>query len=89
MEFKFDEDLSLKEVREYIIGTYNQHYASSKYQATDTILDAGFGEGFCMGNILKYWKRYGKKDGRNRKDLLKIIHYAMIMLFIDSQSNKT
>ena len=35
-----------------------------------------------MGNILKYAKRYGNKEGKNRKDLLKILHYAIIMLDI-------
>jgi hypothetical protein len=50
-------------------------------------VDAGYAEGFCMGNIQKYWKRYGKKEGKNRKDLLKIIHYAIIMLHVhDNQT---
>ena len=34
-------------------------------------MDSGHGEGFCIGNILKYSQRYGKKDGKNRNDLLK------------------
>lgn len=84
-DYKFNEDKYLNEITQYVISTYNQHYAQSKYQATDTILDAGYGEGFCMGNIQKYWKRYGKKEGRNRKDLLKIIHYAIIQLYIHDQ----
>jgi hypothetical protein len=84
-DYKFDEDKYLTEIHKYILSTYNQHYAQSKYQATDTIVDAGYAEGFCMGNILKYWKRYGKKDGKNRKDLLKIIHYAIIMLYVHDQ----
>lgn len=87
--YKFSEDHYLKEIEKYINATYDQHYAQSKYQATDTILDAGYGEGFCMGNILKYWKRYGKKEGKNRKDLLKIIHYAIIQLHIhDAEAYK-
>ena len=84
--YKFGEDRYLKEIEDYINSTYYQHYAQSKYQATDTILDAGYGEGFCMGNILKYWKRYGKKDGKNRKDLLKIIHYAIMQLHIHDEA---
>jgi hypothetical protein len=36
-----------------------------------------------MGNILKYAQRYGKKDGKNRKDLMKVIHYAIIQLYQD------
>ena len=38
------------------------------------------GEGFCIGNIIKYAQRFGKKDGRNDKDLYKVIHYAIILL---------
>ena len=38
--------------------------------------------GFCIGNILKYAQRYGKKDGTNRKDLMKVLHYAIIALHV-------
>jgi len=48
------------------------------------IVDAGFGEGFCIGNIMKYAMRYGKKDSK-KKELFKIIHYAMIALYINDQ----
>jgi len=85
-DYKFKEDKYLNELSKYIISTYNEHYSQSKYQATDTITDAGYGEGFCMGNIQKYWKRYGKKEGKNRKDLLKILHYAIIMLHVHDQN---
>ena len=44
--------------------------------------DCGHGEGFCMGNILKYAQRYGRKNGHNRADLMKILHYGIIMLHI-------
>lgn len=37
---------------------------------------------FCIGNILKYAQRYGKKEGCNRKDLLKVIHYAIMALHV-------
>jgi hypothetical protein len=78
--YKFNEDCILAEVKKYINDTYKQHYAQTKFQATEFILDGGHGDGFCIGNILKYAQRYGKKDGYNRKDLLKIIHYAIIAL---------
>ena len=29
---------------------------------------------------MKYAQRFGKKEGRNEKDLYKIIHYAVILL---------
>ena len=37
-------------------------------------------EGFLYGNIIKYAQRFGKKDGKNEKDLYKVIHYAIILL---------
>ena len=44
--------------------TYQQHYSQNKYQATEFIIDGGHGEGFCIGNIMKYAQRYGKKKGK-------------------------
>ena len=81
--YKFNEGNSIEELRTYIDGTYDGHYATDKYQATDIIIDTGFGEGFCMGNIIKYAKRYGRKNGKNRDDIMKILHYAIIMLYIN------
>lgn len=86
IDYKYNEQNALREVKDYIDSTYTQHY-SGKYQATDMIIDAGHGTGFCIGNIMKYAKRYGKKDGLNKKDLLKIIHYAIIQLHVHD-SNK-
>tara|TARA_R100000231_G_scaffold87254_1_gene66221 strand:+ start:7604 stop:7891 length:288 start_codon:yes stop_codon:yes gene_type:complete len=85
--YKFKEDVILSIVRTYIDDTYSKHYANGKYQATDMILDAGHGEGFAMGNIMKYAMRYGKKEGKNYNDLLKIIHYAMITFYINHQDD--
>ena len=37
---------------------------------------------------MKYAKRYGNKGGKNKKDLLKILHYGIIMLYIhDEEQN--
>ena len=69
---------SLKEFTAYVDSTYDQHYSLNKYQATEFIMDAGHGEGFCIGNIMKYAQRYGKKGGKNRADLLKVIHYGFL-----------
>ena len=85
--YKFNEDKNLQELKTYIDDTYSEHYASDKYQATDVIIDSGHGEGFAIGNIMKYAKRYGNKEGKNRKDLLKIIHYAIIMLHVHDTEN--
>ena len=87
MDYKFNEQDLLLELKNYINNTYGEHYASDKYQATDIIIDSGHGEGFCIGNIMKYAKRYGNKDGKNRKDLMKILHYAIIMLYVHDMEN--
>ena len=78
--YKFNEDEVLKKLELYIDKTYDQHYGTDKIQATEFIIDSGYGEGFCIGNIIKYAKRYGKKAGKNELDLLKIMHYTIILL---------
>ena len=87
IDYKFGEDKTLEELKKYIDSTYDSHYSKSKFQATEFILDSGHGEGFCIGNILKYAQRYGKKNGKDRKDLLKVIHYAIIALHINNMEN--
>ena len=83
MSYKFNEDSILQQIERYIDGTYERHYAQGKYQATDMIIDAGHGEGFCMGNIMKYAMRCGNKEGSDAEaDLLKIIHYAIIAIHL-------
>ena len=80
MKYKYNEEKSLKELKTYIDSTYDKHYSHNNFQATEFIIDSGHGEGFCIGNILKYAQRYGKKNGYNRKDLFKVIHYALMAL---------
>ena len=91
IDFKFSEDRILADLQEYVEATYDSHYAQTKsYQATEIIIDQGHGTGFCMGNIMKYAQRYGKKGGKNRSDLLKVIHYGIIALYINEmEDNET
>tara|TARA_B100000242_G_C42911712_1_gene422692 strand:+ start:77 stop:823 length:747 start_codon:yes stop_codon:yes gene_type:complete len=88
--YKFDEDLYLTEIQSHIDKTYQSHYSTNNFQATEFIIDAQHGSGFCMGNILKYAQRYGKKgdDAQARSDLMKIIHYAIIQLHIHDNDYK-
>jgi len=82
INYKYNEPELLKEFTEYVDKTYGEHYSQDRFQATEFIIDGGHGEGFCIGNVLKYAQRYGKKDGKNRKDLLKVLHYSLIMLYV-------
>lgn len=89
MQYKFNEENLIAELKAYVDRTYDQHYATDKYQATDIIIDSGHGTGFCLGNVIKYAKRYGRKgdSGEARKDLMKIMHYALIQLWVHDQEN--
>lgn len=80
IDYKYSEERILKEIKEYVDATYGEHYSQNKFQATEFIMDSGHGEGFCIGNIMKYAQRYGKKDGHNRKDLMKVLHYAIMAI---------
>ena len=38
------------------------HYNNGEYEVMDVIEDAGLGEGFCLGNALKYILRAKHKE---------------------------
>ena len=91
VDYKFSEDKYLEELKEYIDSTYQGHYSTNKFQSTEVIIARGHGTGFCMGNVDKYANRYGKKGTREdaRKDLLKVIHYALLQLHVhDSEEQE-
>jgi len=85
MAFKYDEDKILDEVRAYIESTYNQHYVNEENntQLIDIVSNYEL-FAFAKVSALKYIDRYGKKEGANRKDLLKAIHYIVMMMRIDT-----
>ena len=88
IDYKFSEDRLLDDLKAYIDSTYDAHYSKSKFQATEFIFDSGHGMGFCIGNVLKYAQRYGRKDGYNRKDLQKVLHYAIMALHVHDIESK-
>lgn len=78
---KFNEQQNIHELTHYVEGTYSKHYASENgIQSMDLISASGHGVGFCLGNVLKYASRYGKKEGANRTDLMKIMHYTLLAI---------
>ena len=76
---------------DYIDSTYEQHYSQNKFQTTEFVIDSGHGMGFALGNVMKYAQRYGKKGTGDdaRKDLLKVLHYAIIALHVHDENAKT
>ena len=86
--WKYNEDKILKEIQDYVTSTYHGHYCGDSdgyadIQTIDLMAAKKLEAGFCQANILKYGSRYGDKDGRNKRDLMKVIHYAMLLLHFD------
>tara|TARA_A100000164_G_scaffold76565_1_gene64543 strand:+ start:296 stop:889 length:594 start_codon:yes stop_codon:yes gene_type:complete len=86
--FKYHEDEILKDIHEYVSRTYQGHYTGTKHefrkvQTIDLMAARDIAPDFCQANILKYGSRYGSKNGKSKTDLLKVIHYAMLLLHFD------
>ena len=78
--FKYDEDKTLDKAREYIGNTYSQHYTGKdNIQIQDVFEQMEISEAFTRGAAMKYLFRFGHKDGKNPKDLLKCIHYLCLL----------
>ena len=91
--FKYHEEEILKDIQEYVSRTYQGHYTGKSHeyrnvQTLDLMAAKELASGFCQANILKYGSRYGNKDGKNTKDLMKVIHYAMLLLHFDGHYGK-
>ena len=86
--WKYNEDRILKDIADYVTSTYGSHYCGHEeeyqnIQTIDLMAAKELASGFCQANIIKYGSRYGDKDGLNKRDLLKVIHYAMLLLHFD------
>ena len=96
-KYRFDENKIVKEALDYIESTYAGHYVGNAagqkeddIQTIDVWRTLGIEAESCQSNILKYIMRYGKKDGYNKKDLLKVIHYTVLLWhFTQNDTPKT
>ncbi len=91
--YKYHETEIIKDIEEYVSSTYNGHYTGDTHeyrnvQTIDLMAARSLASGFCQSNILKYGSRYGSKNGKNKKDLMKVIHYAMLLLHFDEHYGK-
>ena len=88
--WKYNEEEIVKELLEYIRGTYNKHYAANdqNLQTLDFIEAAhNDGEACCRDNIMKYVSRYDKK-GTARLDIMKVLHYAVLLMYFNDKNAK-
>ena len=86
--YKYHEEEILKDIEEYVSQTYQGHYTGTKHefrnvQTIDLMASRDLAPHFCQANILKYGSRYGSKNGKDKKDLMKVVHYAMLLLHFD------
>ena len=81
---KYSEQEILKEISDYITNTYRGHYSVGNVQTLDLIDSVGDAEAFCRSNVLKYASRYDRK-GNARKDIIKIIHYGLLLLHFNDK----
>ncbi len=79
--WKYEEDKTLKDLENYVQSTYNSHYTSeqSKTQTLDLIESIGDAEPFSRSNAIKYLSRFGRKNGKSKLDLLKAMHYCVLL----------
>lgn len=70
----------LQEVMDYILATYGEHYGNGAMQMIDVWEKNGSLTTTARDIAMKHLDRFGKKEGLNKKDLLKAIHFLLIML---------
>ncbi len=71
----------MNDVRKHIVGTSDPdyHYVANGAQTIDTWDSRGSLSTTALDTATKYLDRYGKKGGKNPKDLLKAIHYILMV----------
>lgn len=89
-ECKYNEEAILKEISDYVLSTYQGHYVGKgEIQTLDVWDTLGISEEVCIGTALKYIMRFGKKDGKNKKDLLKAVHYIILLMHYSGVMDET
>ena len=86
----YNEDKILKEVLDYVKGTYSKHYSTTKegFQVQDLLRHLKIDKDFSLSNAIKYLCRYGKKECKNKLDLYKAIHYIVLLINSEEKNGK-
>ena len=85
ISYKYAEDRIIAEFKAYIDKTYSEHYKteSNSVECFDAWIALGDSTPTFRNTALKYLWRYGKKNGNNKADLMKTLHYTLMCLFVD------
>ena len=87
---KYGEDKGIADLKDYVSSTYSGHYTSrnNNVQTLDLIQSVGDAESFCRSNAIKYLSMYDKK-GQAKRDILKAMHYCLLLYYFSGQTNET
>lgn len=90
IQYKYKEDQIIADFHAYIDKTYGQHYMTEEQniECFDVWLALGDSMPTFRNTAIKYLWRYGKKNGSNKDDLMKVLHYTLMMLYTDHYRNK-
>jgi hypothetical protein len=83
--YKYAENHILADLHDYVDSTYREHYKTDDYsiECFDVWIAMGDSTPTFRNTALKYLWRYGKKNGSNKADLMKALHYTMMCLYVD------
>jgi hypothetical protein len=89
-KYKYKEDEIIRDFHAYIDKTYGQHYMTEEQniECFDVWLALGDSLPTFRNTAIKYLWRYGKKNGSNKADLMKVLHYTLMMLYNDHYKDK-
>jgi len=89
ISYKYDENLIISDLKDYIDNTYNEHYITEfkSIECFDAWIALGESTPTFRNTAIKYLWRYGKKNNNDKKDLMKSLHYIMMCLYVDHYKN--
>lgn len=89
-KYKYAEGQIISDLKAYIDKTYNQHYKTEEaaVECFDAWIALGDSTPTFRNTALKYLWRYGKKNGNNKADLMKALHYVLMCLYVDHYKGK-
>ncbi len=83
MEYNYEK--ALEDVKDHIDRFRSSNYYASLggTEVIDLLRTEQLLEGFCIGNVLKYVTRLGKKEVQKNTDIMKAFHYLVILLILE------
>lgn len=84
---KYKEHEILADLKEYLDKTYSEHYKTDNIECFDAWIALGDATPTFRNTALKYLWRYGKKNGNNKADLMKAMHYIVLCMYNDHYKN--